>query len=248
MKSGEVRKSQRRQLLKVPRVWNTVDDGSFSWRNFGYDGPPICFANSDIRRMLRLAKAGNSDLFYDLGCGWGQNLIIAAAEFNVEQCVGIERMESRYRKALRRVERRDLSHRIRIIKGDFEDFLRGSLAGTDPKDATIVLHALETSAKLVERLSKQLNRGCRLVYAFRTLFPEIKPHAVDYPFYVSKVPFLHPASEVDWLTSILQRENHRKSRSAEELWTELYHDYRMEGQTKQDILDYQLRLKAFLRT
>ena len=45
--------------------------------NNGELGPAILFTNPEIRRMLKLAGAGQRDVFFDLGCGWGQNLIIA---------------------------------------------------------------------------------------------------------------------------------------------------------------------------
>ena len=44
-------------------------------------GRPILFTNQEIRRMLTLAGVGSKDVFWDLGCGWGQNLIVALMEF-----------------------------------------------------------------------------------------------------------------------------------------------------------------------
>ena len=68
-------------------------------------GHAIYFPNQDIRRMLRLAKAGRNDVFYDLGSGWGQNLIIALTEFNVKKAVGFEINKSRREKAENRLRR-----------------------------------------------------------------------------------------------------------------------------------------------
>ena len=66
-------------------------------------GDPIMFTNQEIRRMLRLARAGPRDVFCDLGCGWGQNLIIALTEFEVAKVVGVEKDFCRKRKCEERL-------------------------------------------------------------------------------------------------------------------------------------------------
>ena len=48
-------------------------------------GPPILSTNQNIRKMLALAAVGKGDVFYDLGSGWGQNLIVALTEFGVRR-------------------------------------------------------------------------------------------------------------------------------------------------------------------
>ncbi len=69
-------------------------------------GYPILFTNPEIRKMLHLAKAGPSDVFYDLGSGWGQNLIVALTEFGVRKAVGIEQDRERHHVSLERLEKR----------------------------------------------------------------------------------------------------------------------------------------------
>jgi precorrin-6B methylase 2 len=226
-----------------------IDDVRVTWPRTGL-GPPILFTNIDIRRMLRLAKAGLRDVFYDLGCGWAQNLIIAATEFNVKKCVGVERDKRRYHKAVQRVRARNLSSKIRIIRGNFEDMIDGVLTDEDIKEATIVFYGLSTSPDFLERLSDKMRRNARLVYYYNTLFPEIRADAMDYPFYVSKHPFTRPVSEHDWLTSIIRKEksslgNGRKP-TTEELWQELTHDYDYWG-LRAEVGKYRTRLRSALR-
>src|SRR5260370_18904846 len=205
-----------------------IDDVRVTWPRTGL-GPPILSKNIEIGRMLRLAKAGPRDVFYDLGCGWAQNLIIAATEFNVKKCVGVERDKRRYHKAVQRAKARNLSSKIRIIRGNFEDMIDGVLTDEDIKQATIVFYGLSTSADFLERLSDKMRRNARLVYYYNTLFPEIKADAMDYPFYLSKHPFTRAVSERDWLDSIIRKErsslNHGRKPSTGELWAELAHDY-----------------------
>ena len=225
-----------------------IDDVRVTWPRSGL-GPPILFTNIDIRRMLRLSKAGPWDVFYDLGCGWAQNLIIAATEFNVKKCVGVERDKRRYHKAVQRVKARNLSSKIRIIRGNFEDMIDGVLTDEDIKQATIVFYGLSTSADFLERLSDKMRRNARLVYYYNTLFPEIKADAMDYPFYLSKHPFTRPVSEHDWLDSIIRKEqsslNHGRKPSTGELWDELAHDYDYWG-LRSEVTLYRARLRRLL--
>src|SRR5207247_2264753 len=174
-------------------------------------------------------------------------LLIASMEFGVKQCVGFESIPQRQEMALRRIKKRGLSKQIRIFRRDFQDLFKGKIPKASISDATIVLYTLSTDKALADDLSKHLKDGCKLVYSNLTLFPEFMPSRVDYPFYVSEAPFDPPSSESDWLTSVLQRDVSRASKSTDALWSELYHDYNVEGLGKAEILDYIRRLKAVLR-
>jgi precorrin-6B methylase 2 len=226
-----------------------IDDVRVTWPRSGL-GPPILFTNIDIRRMLHLARARENDVFYDLGCGWAQNLIVAATEFGVRRCVGIERDERRYRKAVQRVRARNLYSRIKIVKGNFEDLVDGTLKGEDINKATIMFYGLSTSAEFLERLSNNMRKGAQLVYYYNTLFPEIKADKSDYPFYLSKHPFTIPESERDWLDSIIRKERSSiikgRKPSTEELWDELTHDYDYWG-LRGEVAMYRTRLRKTLK-
>lgn len=65
----------------------SVDDVSLTDDDLG---PAIMFPNPEIRRMMEVANVGPNDIFYDLGCGWGQNLIMAVTERGVKKAVGLE--------------------------------------------------------------------------------------------------------------------------------------------------------------
>jgi precorrin-6B methylase 2 len=226
-----------------------IDDVRVTWPRSGL-GPPILFTNIDIRRMLRLARAKPNDVFYDLGCGWAQNLIVAATEFGLRKSVGIERDKRRYVKAVQRVRARKLSSRIKIVRGNFEDLVDGTLTGENVKEATIVFYGLSTSDDFLERLSSSMKRRARLVYYYNTLFPEIKADKSEYPFYVSTHPFTRPVSEHDWLDSIIRKDKsslvpNGKPTTAE-LWDELAHDYDYWG-LRGEVSRYRSRLKRALQ-
>lgn len=101
-------------------------------------GPAIMFPNPEIRRMMNLAGVGRNDVFYDLGCGWGQNLIVALTEYHVRNAVGLENDSSRHEVACKRIKKLGLSNRCNILKENLDKALRGKIKGIDLKEATVV--------------------------------------------------------------------------------------------------------------
>ena len=201
--------------------------------------------------MLTLAGAGPKDTFLDLGCGWGQTLIIALTEFKVSKVIGVERDSERAKRCeerLRRWGRRlpVLKDRWELIKADFDDLLRD--AGKFPK-ASLVFYGLGTDRWLAEDIGNHLRRGDRLAYYFNGLLPEIVPDSVSFPFYVSRYPFKRPRSELEWLTAVVQKRISTLKPGDEittnELWDELGHDSDYFGNIG-GARDYKSRLKRVL--
>ncbi len=213
-------------------------------------GYPILFTNQQIRKMLGLVNASEDDIFYDLGSGWGQNIIMAATEFGVKTCVGIEKDKERFSVSLERLKKRRLQNRIRIINSDFEKLFSGKLRGANLNAATIVFYGLEGDRTFLRDVEKRLQKGCRFVYYFQALFPEIMPALVDYPFYASIVPFRKPKSQKEWLSSIIQKSQSSlrkgKEPSVTELWDEMTHDYDVNF-NREYIDDYKRRLKRIVK-
>jgi SAM-dependent methyltransferase len=212
----------------------------------GQGGYSILFENRDIRQMLTLAKTSKDDIFYDLGCGLGQNLKIALTEYDVRKVVGIERNKKRARKAEHRLEQLGFSKdRYKIINRSFDDLLEGKIKDASLKEATIVFYGLSSTPELVADLERLLRRGCRLVYYYNCLIPEIMPDRKANPFYVSVAPFKKTTSVLKWLRKVVfwQRSSlyKRGLPSNRELWDELSHDCKV--QTNPDsIIDYKKRL------
>lgn len=217
-------------------------------------GPAILFANSDIRKMLRLARARREDVLYDLGCGLGQNLIVAATEFpfRVQRCIGIETDPIRLRECRERIEDLSLSDRIEIFNFPIADVISGQKGNIS--QATIVFFGLEIKPKELADLRKNLQPKCKLVYYFDNgLIPEVKPTRVDFPFYLSISPFIEePTSRLDWLLSVVQKRTsslHRGEPDEQELWDELAHDLNIRigyaGDDLRTIKTYRKRLDSY---
>jgi hypothetical protein len=212
----------------VPR--SIIDDLSEKDVSKGFGGYPILFQNRAIRDMLKLAKAGSDDIVCDLGCGLGQNLIIAASEFNVRRAVGYEQNKSRAEKATKRFALKGLAGVCEVFNEKYEKALRGESRKFRLEDATIVFFGLGTTTSIFRSLKKRLRDRCRLVYTDDCLFPEIMPNKIDFPFYLSKLPFDETTSQFEWLRRVVGKERsliHRGNKpEAEELWDELRHDHR----------------------
>ncbi len=230
-------KMRKRSLICDVRVGDWEDQG-----------PPILFTNPEIRKMLSLSRAGKRDVFYDLGSGWGQNLIIALTEYKVAKAIGIENDRERHAISLERLKKWKIPHdRGTVICESFEKVLSGRVKGVDPHEATVVFYGLATDSSILKRIARNLGKGSRLVYYYKCLFPEIMPDHVDFPFYVSNIPFKPPRSQYHWLSSIVRKKQsslrNRRKPTDEELWDELTHDYDVEG-IKDPVSDYKPRLEG----
>ena len=229
---------------------------------WGTDGGPILFPNPIIRQMFDLARSRSNDVFYDLGCGFAQNLILGAYEYGMK-CIGVERDPDRYRIGKRRVAKWEKSRRIpkgriTLVHDSIENVLERKVRNVNLKDASIIFYGMDptisldfesTDRYLVESLeSNGLKKDCRLISYFRNgIFPEIKPAAVSHPFYLYKYPFNKPTSRDDWLRSVIHRKRSIKNVSTEELWAELAHNHNIDSlsreQVKEQMQGYADRLK-----
>ena len=219
---------------------------------WGTDGGPVLFTNPQIRQMFDLAKARSSDKFFDLGCGFGQNLIIGAYEYGMN-CFGVEYNSERLAIGKRRVAKWEQSKRIpqgriTLIHDSIENVLEGKARNINIKDASIIFYGLnptiplefestDVDRYLVESLeSNGLRKGCRLISYFRNgIFPEIKPLTVSHPFYLYKYPFSKPTSIDDWLRSVIRRKRSTKNISTEELRDELAHNHNIDRLSKEEV-------------
>jgi hypothetical protein len=108
------------------------------------------------RAMCRLAKANKKDTVYDLGCGDGTALNVAASEFGTKG-VGIEIDPLRYLFSKLRFKINGLSKKVKIIKKNFHD--------VDISQASVIFVYLVPNAleRLRPKFLKELNVGTLLV-------------------------------------------------------------------------------------
>ncbi len=106
--------------------------------------------------MLDLAEVKEDELIYDLGCGDGRILLIAALDFGAKG-VGVEIDSGRYRRAKRMVKSLNLTDKIDIIHGDVNE--------VDLRDADVVTLYLtpEANRKLKRKFENELREKARVV-------------------------------------------------------------------------------------
>ncbi len=170
-------------------------------------GPEDYQSNRHIRKIMRLAQASKRDVFFDLGCGMGKLCVVAVKEFGVRKAVGIEMHRGRASKAARFVRDQGLSDRIEIRN---EDYMESDLG-----EATVLYCGHNETEEDVPHFEDVLGRGSRFVSLFLP-FVGVVPDAVDYPFYVMKLPFKKTGDGSRWASAVLT-----KKAEVEELYREL---------------------------
>ena len=120
-----------------------------------------------VRQMLTLAKVRPDDLVYDLGCGDGRTIIIAARRYGA-RAVGIEIDPLRYLWCQALISVLGLRGRVRIVYGNF---FKHDLSNAD----VVFCYLLQkTNDRLEEKLKDELKPGARIVsntFTFSTLKP-----------------------------------------------------------------------------
>jgi precorrin-6B methylase 2 len=220
--------------------WDDINLEDEYW----FQGDPILFTNPQIRRMLSLADLGKNDVFYDLGCGFGQNLIIALAEFDVGEAVGIELDRERAWRAKRRLKELGLDKKGSILEGDYQELLTEARL----KKATAIFYGLETDTSTLSRIGRVWDKhspGRKLIYYERHLIPEFIPTTSDPPFFMSLSIFEKPKSRKEWLTKVVLQPKNLVGRARKpterELWDELAHNLDVLG-VRTNVEDYKERL------
>ncbi len=149
-----------------------------------YVGSPVPV----VERMLELAKLRAGETVYDLGCGDGRILIVAAQKHRVK-AVGVELSERLAKSTTESLKKLGLSDLASVIHGDLMDV---NLSGAD----VVTLYLLRDSNDLLRpKLEKSLHPGARIIshdYEIRGWRPTAVEHMEtskrDHKIYVYTVP------------------------------------------------------------
>jgi len=109
-----------------------------------------------VKQMLTLAQLKAGEILYDLGCGDGRVVIMAAQDFGARG-VGVEMREDLVKQALGKVSELGLEGRVKIVQSD--------MFKVDLSQADVVTLYLTTSAndKVKPKLETELRPGTRVV-------------------------------------------------------------------------------------
>lgn len=128
---------------------------SITWPNFK-GAPWVPTSIKMVHKMLSLAEVGPEDIVYDLGCGDGRTLVVAARKFGA-RAVGIEIDPFRYLWCQFLITLLGLRGKVKILYGDFFKH--------DLNEATVITCYLlqETNYQLEEKFNQELVPGTRIV-------------------------------------------------------------------------------------
>jgi tRNA A58 N-methylase Trm61 len=109
-----------------------------------------------VEYMLKLAGLKSGEVLFDMGCGDGRTVIMAAKTFGARG-VGIELREDLAKKAMGQIHESGLDDRVTIVN---DDMFNVNLTAAD-----VVYLYLTTSAneKIKPKLERDLKRGARIV-------------------------------------------------------------------------------------
>jgi len=122
------------------------------------------------KKMLDISQIRSGEVLYDLGCGDGRLIILAAKELGA-RATGIELREDLIERARTEIKRLNLEGKVNVIQGNFFD--------VPISDADVVTLYLTSSAneRLRPKLEAELKPGARVVsHDFKV--PGWKPSAV----------------------------------------------------------------------
>ncbi len=127
-------------------------------------------------KLLDLAKPAPNDIFYDLGSGAGQAVILADKCYPFSKCKGIELLPALYH--LSEEKRIDYENEAKQKEPETKtniEFIEGSFLEHDFSDADIVfINATAFKGDIWEQLTKKLNMlnsGSRVIVTSLTLDP-----------------------------------------------------------------------------
>jgi cyclopropane fatty-acyl-phospholipid synthase-like methyltransferase len=122
----------------------------------GGDVPYVPTPHDVVEQMLKLAGVRKTDVVYDLGCGDGRIVVMAAQKFGARG-VGIDIDPERIAEAKQNAEQAGVTDRVKFVQQNLFD--------ADVREATVVTLYLLPSVnlRLRPKLQEQLKPGARIV-------------------------------------------------------------------------------------
>lgn len=123
---------------------------------YGGDVPYVPTPPEVVEQMLKLAGVKSTDVVYDLGCGDGRIVVMAAQKFGARG-VGVDINPERIEEAKQNAANAGVTNRVKFIQQNLFD--------ADIREATVVTLYLLPSVnlKLRPKLQQDLKPGARVV-------------------------------------------------------------------------------------
>jgi hypothetical protein len=156
-------------------------------------GEDVQLPDRSFREIFDFVNLGEGDVFYHLGCGDGNGIIISLEEYNVKRAVGIDINKDKVKLAKDRMAERNLS----------AELICEDIRNSEISDATVILFWF-TDEKIIEPMMKKfegLEPGTRIVTIWGPL-PYCLPEKVRFPYIINEIPFKKASSLQELLLSV----------------------------------------------
>lgn len=171
-----------------------IEDYLSSLPNSIINGEDVELSDETLREIFRFANLTKNDIFYHLGCGKGNSIIIASEEFMVKKAIGIDNNKEKISQG------QELLQKKHITNGSFR---HQDITISDINDASVILFWFSDEKIIEEMIPKfqNLKPGCKIITIWGPLTGYM-PDKIDFPYILNVVPFKKAESLRDQMLAI----------------------------------------------
>lgn len=171
-----------------------IEDYLSSLPNSIINGEDVELSDETLREIFRFVNLTKNDIFYHLGCGKGNSIIIALEEFRVKKATGIDNNKEKISQG------QELLQKKHITNGSLR---HQDITISDINDASVILFWF-SDEKIIEEMIprfQNLKPGCKIITIWGPLTGYM-PDKIDFPYILNVVPFKKAVSLRDQMLAI----------------------------------------------
>jgi SAM-dependent methyltransferase len=156
-------------------------------------GEDISIPDKVVRKLFTLVNLNKTDIFYDLGCGSNNTVLIAAREFKAKRSVGVE-----IKKAIA------IKARKKIASINNAEIINDDIRNASISDATVILLWF-TDPKIVQQMTKRFDKDLKDGVRILTIWSPptlMLPSSTQFPFFICQKPFKYAKSLKEQIEAI----------------------------------------------
>jgi len=171
-----------------------IEDYLSSLPNSIINGEDVELSDETLREIFRFVNLTKNDIFYHLGCGKGNSIIIALEEFIVKKAIGIDNNKEKI------LQGQEVLQKKHITNGSFR---HQDITISDINDASVILFWFSDEKIIEEMIPKfqNLKPGCKIITIWGPLTGYM-PDKIDFPYILNVVPFKKAESLRDQMLAI----------------------------------------------